>query len=100
MTDLRAKLTAERTPASWRDLEASGQVAALVLVDPALDLIAAGVALAENDVASVKLWMGRGLLKNPGEGELSAWRAAPDTLFDMLIVQPFVLVQPQLTARA
>lgn len=100
MSDLRTKLTAERTPASFRDLEASGQLAALVLVDPTLDLIAAGVALAENDVASVKLWMGQGLLKNVGEAELSAWRAAPGTMFDMVIVQPFVLVQPQPTARA
>ena len=100
MTDLRTKLTAERTPATWRDLEASGQVQALVLVAAELDLVAAGVALAENDVASVKLWMGKGLLKTPGEQELAVWRAAPGTMFDMLIVQPFVLVQPQPTARA
>ena len=92
-TDLRTKLTSERAPATWRDLEASGQLASLVLVEAALDLVDAGIALAENDVARVKGWLESGALRKPEPLDLSTWRAAPETAFEMLIVQPFVLVQ-------
>lgn len=99
-SDLRKKLASERAPTTWRDVETTGQSSAVVVVDPRLDLVVAAVALAENDIASVKQWMGSGLLKNAGPAELAAWRAAPNTVFDMLIVQPFVLLQQHATAHA
>jgi hypothetical protein len=95
--DLRGKLASERIPTTWRDLDASGHLPNLVLVDGDLDLVDAGVALAENDVARVRGWLAAGRLRRPTAAELEAWCADPDALFELLIVRPFVLVQRGVT---
>lgn len=96
-TTLRAKLHSERTPTTWRDLDESGHLDAIFLVDDALDLVDVGVGLAENDVESVQRWLGAGQLRRPSPAELEQWRADPDALFELLIVQPFVLIQRGVT---
>lgn len=92
-TDLRTKLDSERADLTWEHLETSGHLDAIVVVANDLDLADAGVALANNDVANVQAWLASGRLHRPGDVELATWRAAPERTFEMIVVQPFVLVQ-------
>lgn len=91
---LRKQLAADRAVALWRDLDPHAQRNSVFVVAERLDLVDVGLALAENDVRQVESWVADGSLRHPMPDELTIWRDQPGTMFGMLIVQPFVLVQP------
>lgn len=96
-SDLRGKLQSERTPATWRDLDESGHLQSMFLVDDELDLVDVGMALAKNEVDVVRDWLDSGRLRRPSSTELEAWRGEPDAPFELLIISPFVLIQEGIT---
>lgn len=95
--DLKAELTEMVGPAEWRWLSPHADRGAVVLVDPLLDLADVGVAIATDDVATVNRWMAEALLTKPSPDQLEEWGQAMGKRFLSLIVQPFVLVQDDLT---
>lgn len=91
---LRKQLAADRAMALWRDLEPHARKNHVFIVAERLDLVDVGQALAENNVKQVESWVADGSLRHPLPDEMTIWHDQPGTLFGMLIVQPFVLVQP------
>jgi len=87
----REKLARERKVTDWRSLGPHREREALFLVEDGLDLLDAAVAVAGDDTASVAAWLAVGRLRRPTDDEIAAWTEAPDTTFEFLIVQPFVL---------
>ncbi|MDA3903658.1 MAG: DUF2288 domain-containing protein [Desulfuromusa sp.] len=78
---------------SWRELKIHLQRDALIIVAAELDLIEVGVAVADDDKALVEAWIAAGQLGKPTDKQLERWEQEPDNRFQMLIVQPFILIQ-------
>lgn len=87
----RIKLSGDRAVTDWRSLRPHNDRQALYLVSDDLDLLDAAEAVVADDTARVAEWLVRGQLSRPQEDQVAAWTSAPDTAFEFLIVQPFVL---------
>ncbi|AYC33809.1 DUF2288 domain-containing protein [Pseudomonas cavernae] len=94
---LYAKLLGETAPISWQELQPFFARGALLWVDPALDLIAVALAVAENDPASVAAWLASGQV-----GKVEAARAEDlltrDPRLWAVVVAPWVLIQERAEA--
>lgn len=77
----------------WSYLRPHYEANAMIYVDPALDLKAAGLAFANDDKVQVQSWLKSGDLVQPCELHAKHW-AESDTHFNAMIVRPFVLAQP------
>ena len=77
----------------WKYLEPHYKAGALLFVDPSLDLVAVGKAIADDDAASVEKWKKAGDILQPSTPHACYWEDA-DTRFLALVVSPFVLIQP------
>jgi hypothetical protein len=77
----------------WSYLEKHFRSGALLYVDPALDLVAVGKALAEDDHAAVLAWKKAGDLVQPSAPHAAYWEES-GAKFLALVVSPFVLIQP------
>lgn len=91
--DLRKKLEAELLPAEWKMLAMHQRREALFMVSAELTLLDAAVAVAANDSASVEAWLGDGRLARPQTEAIEVWQDEEGALFDMVIVQPYVLAR-------
>ena len=91
--ELRARLSNEVHRVDWKPLAAHAKRGGLVLVDTGLDLVEVAVAVAKDDSASVRQWMGAGQLLKPTADQITAWQADPADRFTVVIVQPYVLAQ-------
>ena len=78
---------------TWRELRIHLQRDAVIIVSTELDLVAVGVAVADDDKNLVETWVAANQLGKPTEKQLESWEQEPDKRFQMLIVQPFILVQ-------
>ena len=92
MSEIRAQLLEELADADWSSLVPHAQRDALIVVNPSLDLIEVGLALANDNVSVVQRWISEQLICKPSAEELSIWNSQPTKKFSTLIVQPFVLV--------
>jgi hypothetical protein len=93
MQDLRTALAETLDEAEWDWLMPHAKRDAIVMVASGLDLLDVGVAIANDDKASVEGWIGQQQLYKPSPEQLSDWSNAPTRRFKALIVQPYVLVQ-------
>lgn len=93
MSDLRAELTEMVDTAEWGWLEEHALRSRLFLVSSSLDLVDVGIAIAEDNVATVQQWLENGLLSHPSEEQFLAWNQNKAQTFPSLIVQPFVLIK-------
>jgi len=91
--NLKAALSESLDEAQWDWLMPHAKRDALVLVDPQLDLLDVGVAIARDDTQQVQSWIGSQQLYKPSSEQLATWNTQPETPFRALIVQPYVLVQ-------
>jgi hypothetical protein len=78
---------------SWRDLRIHLQREAIICVDATLDLITVAVAVAEDDKKKVEQWLQQCKVGKPSAEQLRLWEGEQEKRFQMLIVQPFILVQ-------
>jgi len=90
-TSIREKLQRDRAATDWRSLGPHYERQALFLVSGGVDLLDAAVAVVEDDSASVAAWLAQGMLARPTDDEADAWADEPDTRFEFLIVQPYVV---------
>jgi len=93
MQDLRAELTAMVDEAEWEWLIPHVQRDAVVIVDPNLDLVEVGIAIANDNVTTVQHWISEQLIHKPTPEQLTDWSSDRSHRFNALIVQPYVLVQ-------
>ncbi len=78
---------------NWRELKIHLKRDAIIVVSVELDLIDVGVAVADDDKTLVETWVTSNQLNKPTEKQLESWEQEPDNRFQMLIVQPFILIQ-------
>ncbi|NOQ41317.1 MAG: DUF2288 family protein, partial [Desulfuromusa sp.] len=71
---------------------------AIIVVSTKLDLVAVGVAVADDDKNLVETWVSANQLGKPTEKQVESWEQEPDKRFQMLIVQPFILLQSVIDA--
>ena len=91
--ELRQELAEMVGPAEWRWLSPHANKGSVVVVNPALDLVEVGFAIATDDVSTVDRWISEALLTKPTPDQLIDWNQTQNRQFTSLIVQPFVLVQ-------
>ncbi len=99
MEDISQRLQEDLADVTWGDLTPHAKRDALIVVHAPLDLVAVGVAIAQDDVNSVQHWISEALIHKPSVEELNAWNVEPTQLFKTLIVQPFVLIQEEAGGR-
>lgn len=83
---------------SWRELKIHLQRDAIIVVSTKLDLVTVGVAVADDDKNLVETWVSANQLGKPTEKQVESWEQEPDKRFQMLIVQPFILLQSVIDA--
>ncbi|MCL1469680.1 DUF2288 domain-containing protein [Argonema antarcticum] len=93
MQDLKVELAAALDQAEWEWLMPHAQRDRLIVVNPGLDLVDVGVAIANDDVLSIQHWIGEQLISKPSPTQMASWQTNQAKRFNALIVQPYVLVQ-------
>lgn len=88
----RQKLNESVGPVGYGDLSAHLQRDAVFVVAPSIELVDCGVAVAMDEVETVRMWIETGALRKPSAAERAQWAAHGGT-FLSLVVQPFVLVR-------
>jgi hypothetical protein len=92
--ELKEKLKTEIDFADWKMLEGHQEKHGVLLIDSKLNLIDAGVAIAQDEVVLVKSWQEEALLGRPTNEQIKDWKKSPNEKnFKFIIVQPFVLIQ-------
>lgn len=88
----REKLAAEIATVSWQQLREHAVKDRLFLVGCALALLDAGIALANDDRATVEAWIESGALARPSKEQMRSFESDRGS-FRFLILSPFVLAE-------
>jgi hypothetical protein len=94
MPSIQEQLTQDLANVNWSDIAPHSKRDAVIVVHPALDMVQVGVAIAQDKVTQVQVWVEEQLLQKPTAAQLSDWNANPTQEFRTLIVQPYVLISP------
>ena len=89
---INRRLRETEGPIELTDLVAHLEREAVFLVATSLDLVEAGLAIAEDEVDLVGGWLQKGELRKATKDDHEAWVAA-SLRFTAIVVQPFVLVR-------
>jgi hypothetical protein len=89
----RQELAQQVDQARWEWLLPHHQRDALIWVDGMLELAEVGERLAVDDAATVQAWLASRMIAKPSPDQLDEWNRQPGRQFDMLVVDPFVLIQ-------
>ncbi|MEM1009431.1 MAG: DUF2288 domain-containing protein [Myxococcota bacterium] len=95
---LARKLGQEKLEVAWDALLPHAERDILFVLDRSLDLVDVGVTMAMNQTQAIQEWMEKGQFVRPSNLQKQQW-TAENPLFWMLIVQPFVLIQPMTEAE-
>lgn len=93
MSEIKNQLQQELADVEWHDLIPHAQRDVLIVVNPSLDILDVGMAIASDQVTLVQDWIGQNLIHKPTPDQLSNWNTTLQKQFSTLIVQPFVLIQ-------
>ncbi len=93
MNSIQQQLTEELAPMDWGAIMPHAKRDAVIVVDPSLDLVTVGMAIATDQVNKVNHWISELLIHKPSPTELTDWNNQPEQEFQTLIVQPFVLIK-------
>lgn len=94
MSDTIERFKQDLAEVGWKDLRIHLQRDAIIMVAQELDLVEVATVVAADDKLKVADWIGEGQLQKPSAEQVQAWEAELEKPFRMLIVQPFILVQP------
>jgi len=98
MSNVIEQLKLDLAEVPWKDVRIHLQRDSIVLVADSLALLDVAVAVAEDNKPLVEGWIADGALTKPTAEQISAWESQLDKPFQMLIVQPFILLQATLHA--
>lgn len=90
---LAVELKDEVGTVSWSWLRPHQQRGILFLVVEKLDLVAVAVAVAEDHVAQIEVWLESGDLVRPTPDQVAEWEKSGG-LFSGIIVKPYVFFKP------
>lgn len=91
---LREKLEAEILETNWSPVAPHFARGNVYLLDDDLDILDVAVAMAEDQVSTVKIWLDDGLLSPPTPEEATIFHKKDgEIIFNMLIIEPYVLIQ-------
>lgn len=76
---------------SWSEMRRNILHQSMILVDSRLDLLAVGVAVAEDDTGKIEQWMAAGQISKPQQEHLERWEKEEPEFLGLLI-PPFVLL--------
>jgi hypothetical protein len=93
MEDIRSQLAEILDEAELEWLKPHIQKDVVIIVDPELDLLDVGVAIASDNTQSIQHWIGEQLLVKPSQEILDRWNTHPDRKFQAIIIQPYILVK-------
>lgn len=93
-TELHERLQEEVGVCFFSDLSAHIERGVVLVVDDALDLVHVAVAVASDDAPAVTGWIEQTRLAHPTPNQVEAWRGENTLEFQVVIVRPYVLVQP------
>ena len=93
MSDIKTKLQEDIATIGWRDIVPHAKRDAVIVVNPELDLVIVGEAIAKDNSGLVRNWIEQAKIAKPSTQQLTQWNNNPETQFTTLIVQPFVIVQ-------
>lgn len=93
MSDLRDELQESIDQAEWDWLMPHAERDAVIIVASGLDLVEVGMAIANDQVASVQRWIDDRLIYKPSIEQKAVWDQDQTKRFTALIVQPYVLIQ-------
>ncbi len=91
--DLHSQLAKSLDQAPWLWIKPHAERDAVIVVDPALNLLDVGEKVARDQSTEVGKLIAKGQLKKPTHEQLEAWNLDASRLFKMLVVQPYVLIQ-------
>lgn len=91
--DLKAELAKSLDEAEWNWLMPHAKRDSVIVVNPELDLVDVGVAIANDNVSFVQRCIAENLIAKPTADQLADWNNNQSKRFIALIVQPYVLVQ-------
>jgi hypothetical protein len=91
--DLRTTLTESLDEATWEWLTPHYERGVVIMVDPSLNLVDVGLAIAQDKTQPVQHWLAEQLLSKPSQTQTIAWADQAGLQFVALIVQPYVLIQ-------
>jgi hypothetical protein len=94
MDDIRNRLGEELATVEWRALRTHVQRDSVILLAPELDMVEVAWCVARDRTADVAGWIAAGKVRKPGREELAKWERELEKPFRMLIVAPYVLIQP------
>ena len=94
MDEIRKQLQEELDTVDWRALRTQLRRDSVILVAPELDLVEVAWCVVKDRSAAVADWINAGALRKPAAGELTTWERELEKPFRMLIVAPYVLIQP------
>lgn len=89
----KRELAQQVDQARWEWLVPHQKRDALIWVDAMLELAEVGERLAADDAATVQAWLASHLIAKPNPDQLDAWNRQPERMFEMLVVNPFVLIR-------
>jgi len=89
----KQELAQQVDQARWEWLVPHQKRDALIWVDAMLELAEVGERLAVDDAVTVQTWLASHMIAKPRLEQLEEWNQQPERLFNMLVVNPFVLIQ-------
>ena len=95
---LREKLSQEIATADWSLLAPHAKSEKLIVVDPAIVLLDAAVAVAENNSIQITSWIEDGQLTKLSPDEQAEMENEKAVFFEFVIVAPFILAKRMLLA--
>jgi hypothetical protein len=90
---LKENLAKTIDEAEWAWLKPHLDRDALIWVGAPLELLQVAVEIAENQTFKIQSYLSQGTLSKPTAAQIQIWNESPDKKFNVLIVQPFVLIQ-------
>ena len=94
--DLKEKLEADILETNWTPLAEHFAKGAVYILDRDLDLVEVGESMANDNISTVKEWLDNGLMYPPTPEEALKFSETDEVLFNMLIIEPYVLIQRKL----
>ena len=91
--DIREKLAAEVGEVPWSYLAPHARTGSLFFVDPELELADVGAAISANQADLIQHWLKSGDLLKIEAIHATQWEGG-ETMFETLVVLPFVLCRP------
>ena len=89
---LRAKLNLETAQLAWRELERHFARGSIIKIAPGMDLVDAALQVAENNAATVQVWLAEGRIARAELSDAEDWHAR-QPFFWTVVVAPWVLIQ-------